>query len=312
MAGHVIFIIEELRGTGASCIYPLLACALHPNWSFMATEVDEQSIAVALQNVQSNGLPIRVSRVTSVQDPLLGILAEQSDSVDFCMCNPPFYESAKQIERARASKSPRSLPPTPCTEGEAIYEMAEGEESTSGGEIAFVRRLVRESESLSPKTCRWFTTLLGFKSSVTRLEAYLRREGSPVQQIKVMPSQVGRTKRWILAWSLQRPTRIRRRTAEREQGKRWIIEVSSDATFRLENLETLLEELQIKKGPAQTYEATHRLWTRRARRSGQADECHLSFNLAMVGRTFEFTLQEGDPIEFNTFINSLRHRITRR
>lgn len=305
---RAVLITKRFRGTGASCIYPLLACALHPNWSFVATEVDRQSMVVALQNVRSNGLSIHVSPVVSAQDPLLGVLScEGSDPIDFCMCNPPFYESAAQIERARARKRPRSLPSAPCTEGEAIYELAEEGKSVSGGEVAFVRRMVRESELLPPETCRWYTALLGFKSSVAILEAHLRREGSPVRQIKVMPSQVGKTKRWILAWSLQRASRTRR--TERGPEKRWVIEVNTGRTLRLEEVEELLAELQIKRGQAQTYEITHKLWTRRARRSGQAEECRLSFNLAMVGRTLEFTLQEGDPIEFNAFINSLRHRI---
>ena len=35
-------------GTGASCIYPLLAAAMHPNWSFVATELDARSLASAV------------------------------------------------------------------------------------------------------------------------------------------------------------------------------------------------------------------------------------------------------------------------
>jgi hypothetical protein len=46
-------------GTGASCIYPLLGTAMHPDWSFVATEVDPRSQASATANVARNGLQVR-------------------------------------------------------------------------------------------------------------------------------------------------------------------------------------------------------------------------------------------------------------
>jgi 23S rRNA A1618 N6-methylase RlmF len=49
-------------GTGASCIYPLLGTALHPDWSFVATEVDARSRASATANVARNGLQVRGQR----------------------------------------------------------------------------------------------------------------------------------------------------------------------------------------------------------------------------------------------------------
>jgi hypothetical protein len=41
-------------GTGASCIHPLLATAMHPDWQFVATEVDDASTATAIANVGRN------------------------------------------------------------------------------------------------------------------------------------------------------------------------------------------------------------------------------------------------------------------
>lgn len=48
-------------GTGASVIYPLLACRLSPNWRFVATDVDTVSLASAQANVDRNGLSERIS-----------------------------------------------------------------------------------------------------------------------------------------------------------------------------------------------------------------------------------------------------------
>ncbi|RDB24347.1 putative methyltransferase-like protein C27D7.08c [Hypsizygus marmoreus] len=55
-------------GTGASAIYPLLACRLEPEWTFVATEIDQHSFDQAQTNVASNGLTDRI-RVVKVEHP---------------------------------------------------------------------------------------------------------------------------------------------------------------------------------------------------------------------------------------------------
>ncbi len=48
-----------LVGTGASCIYPLLGTRLN-GWSFLATDIDQDSVAIATENVARNGLTHKV------------------------------------------------------------------------------------------------------------------------------------------------------------------------------------------------------------------------------------------------------------
>lgn len=50
-------------GTGASAIYPLLACRQHPSWLFLGTEVDAKSEACATENVKKNSLDSRIKVV---------------------------------------------------------------------------------------------------------------------------------------------------------------------------------------------------------------------------------------------------------
>jgi 23S rRNA A1618 N6-methylase RlmF len=62
-------------GTGASCIYPLLGTAMHPDWSFVATEVDDRSRASATANVVRNKLQVQCPKPsrpagTSARAPL--------------------------------------------------------------------------------------------------------------------------------------------------------------------------------------------------------------------------------------------------
>ena len=65
----------HLSGTGASAIYPLLACRQRPKWNMIATESDAKSCGFANRNVLRNGLEdrIKVLKVDSggKDDPLV-------------------------------------------------------------------------------------------------------------------------------------------------------------------------------------------------------------------------------------------------
>lgn len=83
-------------GTGASAIYPLLACKLEPTWSFVATgrivtlhqvmlmimpDVDQKSLSMAEQNVAANNLQERIEIVQSTSDgPVLSPLMRDADA----------------------------------------------------------------------------------------------------------------------------------------------------------------------------------------------------------------------------------------
>jgi 23S rRNA (adenine1618-N6)-methyltransferase len=50
-------------GTGASAIYPLLACRQRPGWRMLCTEIDEKSREYARRNIDENGLDNRIKLV---------------------------------------------------------------------------------------------------------------------------------------------------------------------------------------------------------------------------------------------------------
>jgi 23S rRNA A1618 N6-methylase RlmF len=63
---------SSASGTGASCIYPLLACQQRPNWKLIGTEIDDKSLSYALRNVKTNGLESRIRVLKSDPDgPLI-------------------------------------------------------------------------------------------------------------------------------------------------------------------------------------------------------------------------------------------------
>nr|KAJ3416281.1 hypothetical protein HK105_001277 [Polyrhizophydium stewartii] len=141
---------------------------------------------------------IRVVRSTETA-PLLAVVedgpgqAGADGSFDFCMCNPPFYKDPEQIEQSRKAKS---------TAPAAVCMGTSGEMITDGGEVAFVSRMVHESLVLRGRV-RWYSSLLGFRSSARAIETLLRIEGVPV--VRCDAFRQGPTTRWVVAWSFGTP-----------------------------------------------------------------------------------------------------------
>ncbi|RHY63129.1 hypothetical protein DYB30_002127, partial [Aphanomyces astaci] len=176
-------------GTGASVIYPLLGHSLN-QWRFLATDVDAESIEYAAANLRSNHLEHVIHLETVADGHDAAILPTASiqrrcrhdGPVLFTMCNPPFFDSIDQ-----ADTNPR----TACT-GSA------SEMTTPGGEVAFVTRMIQDSLLLTSQV-RWYTSLIGRKSSLRPLLAILRSHGIP--NMRTTEFLQGRTTRWGLAWS---------------------------------------------------------------------------------------------------------------
>jgi 23S rRNA A1618 N6-methylase RlmF len=68
--------------------------------SLLIAEIDTKSIETATMNVRRNNLGDRIRILTTIQDaPLLPLNLSQIESLDFCMCNPPFYHDADELYR---------------------------------------------------------------------------------------------------------------------------------------------------------------------------------------------------------------------
>ncbi|RDX62519.1 U6 small nuclear RNA (adenine-(43)-N(6))-methyltransferase, partial [Mucuna pruriens] len=218
-------------GTGASCIYPLLAASLH-GWTFVGSDVTDVAIEWAERNVNSNphisqlieirkvqgnaNAPcvevevsgnsdeITLSRSTDTEvaslpldllagenknyqgPPILVGVVRDDEKFDFCMCNPPFFES---LEEAGLN------PKTSC--GGTSHEMV-----CPGGEKAFITRIIEDSTQLK-QHFRWFTSMVGRKSNLKYLVSKLWEVGVAI--VKTTEFVQGRTSRWGLAWSFLPP-----------------------------------------------------------------------------------------------------------
>ncbi|KAF8438425.1 S-adenosyl-L-methionine dependent methyltransferase [Boletus edulis BED1] len=178
-------------GTGASAIYPLLACRLEPKWSIVATDIDRVSLVSARQNVERNGLSDRITIIDmssseSILQPLDGPL---SVPFHFTMCNPPFYASMEEV--AQSTEAKEYGPNAVCTGAE--IEMV-----TPGGEASFVSRIFAESLRHRMQ-CKWYTSMLGKMSSLPLIVGLLREH--EVDNYAITEFVQGQTRRWAIAWS---------------------------------------------------------------------------------------------------------------
>lgn len=148
--------------------------------------------------MQRNGLDGRVRVVQrKASDCLLPLDELGIASLDFTMTNPPFYGSEDEMLESAAQKS---RPPFTACSGAKI-EMV-----TEGGEIGFFNRILAESLELRDRV-QWYTSMLGFLSSVPKAVELLLRSGVDNYAVTEFV-QGSKTRRWAVGWSFgpMRPT----------------------------------------------------------------------------------------------------------
>ncbi|MCO5585067.1 hypothetical protein L7F22_038999 [Adiantum nelumboides] len=136
-------------GTGSSCIYPLLGCAMHSDWEFIGTDIDKESLNSARETINSpsnnrkstdrNGsfplnLPKRIHLLERMREQSLfpnsqelcaiGLdLAPSSSPLQegylyhMIMCNPPFYASQAEMDESLKAKA---TPPNAVCHGSSM------------------------------------------------------------------------------------------------------------------------------------------------------------------------------------------------
>lgn len=100
-------------GTGASAIYPVLGCACFPTWTFVATDIEADSLDYAraniLQHPANHGVLNFAHRIhLELRDPDASLIptgVANSPLFHFTMCNPPFYTSWDDMQHSASIKS---------------------------------------------------------------------------------------------------------------------------------------------------------------------------------------------------------------
>ncbi len=186
-------------GTGANCIYPILGTAEY-GWKFVASEHDRTAIANAKKIISKNTslkgkVELRAQKLTS---QIFKEVIKEDESFDLTMCNPPFYVSAKEAERANKRKIRNLVPGS--KEGKSSFEGQSNELWTKGGELQFLHRMISESQ-LYKTQVKWFTCLVSKGAHLEKSQLWLNK--SEAKEVLVIEMGQGQKTSRILAWRFQ-------------------------------------------------------------------------------------------------------------
>ena len=186
-------------GVGANCIYPIIGHSEY-GWSFVGSDVDPVALASAKRIVQSNGLLARAVQFRLQASPLKvfrGVVTGK-EVFDVSICNPPFHVSLDKALEC-AGRKWKNLGKETFGRKAPVQNFGgkEIELCCSGGEEAFVRRMVVES-ALIPSKCLWFSSLVSKASNLPGIYHELKKAGA--LQIKTIEMAHGQKKSRIVAW----------------------------------------------------------------------------------------------------------------
>lgn len=122
-------------------MYPLIGCKLNPNWNFLATDIDEEIISYAANNIELNHLQNRIKVIrnpspnTIFPEALISSIPNTDDPF-FLLCNPPFYADTEDLKSRASFKRHKSNNMT-MTKSELGTEL--------GGEVGFIKTMISES-----------------------------------------------------------------------------------------------------------------------------------------------------------------------
>jgi len=184
-------------GTGSSLIYPILGHQEY-RWSFVATDIDQQSLHHAHLNISKNeSLKKSIElRLQPNKEHILKGIVHPKEKYDLIVCNPPFYSSREENWKSTTKKFKNVT-----KNKEAIPVQNFGGHANElwyeGGEKAFIRSMIYESLDFKDQL-GWCTTLVSSKDNLKPLVAVL--EFKKAKDIEIIKMEQGNKISRILAW----------------------------------------------------------------------------------------------------------------
>ena len=191
-------------GTGANCIYPILGVVEY-GWRFVGSDINPAAIACAQQTIAAN--PSLAGKIELRRQPLPDAifegLVQPGETFSASMCNPPFHASRAEATAGthRKLKNLSGREERRATAPVLNFGGQDNELWCPGGEIGFVRRMVRESAS-RPNLCAWFTTLVSKRESLPAV--YRALEDERATEVRTIPIAHGQKKSRVVAWTFMR------------------------------------------------------------------------------------------------------------
>jgi 23S rRNA (adenine1618-N6)-methyltransferase len=194
-------------GTGANVIYPIIATRSY-GWQMVGTDIDAVSIKSANAIIDSNSVLtnyIDVRQQHNQQQIFRGAV-KPDERFDFCMCNPPFHQSAEQA-KAVSQRKIQNLIKNKTKRGSHIstqkhiadlnFAGQSNELWCEGGELQFIQKMIAESREYATQI-RWFSSLVSKKDNLIQIYKSLRELG--ITNVKTIEMAQGQKVSRFVAW----------------------------------------------------------------------------------------------------------------
>lgn len=182
-------------GVGANCVYPLIGVKEY-GWNFIGSDVDRSALEAAQKNIDENHLNSQIELRLQTGDSIFKGIIKAQEKITACMCNPPFHASAEEA----AEGSHRKMKNLGIKTGTLNFGGRSNELWVPGGEVAFIKKLIKESGEMA-RQCQWFTTLISKKDNIPPLRQALKQ--MPVTDVRMIEMTQGQKISRILAWSYE-------------------------------------------------------------------------------------------------------------
>ncbi|OIQ30464.1 MAG: hypothetical protein BM564_03610 [Bacteroidetes bacterium MedPE-SWsnd-G2] len=183
-------------GTGATLVYPLLGNSLF-NWSFLGSEVSKTSIENAQQIIDQNGMSESIAVIHQPNSfRILEHVLKEDSSFTLSMCNPPFFESEEQAQKATEKKL-RGLGKD-NEDFKRNFSGVHNELWIKGGERKFIERYILESSNYKTQV-KWYSCLVSDKDLVRGFKVKLKKAGC--KKYATIKMEHGHKKLQVLIWS---------------------------------------------------------------------------------------------------------------
>lgn len=188
-------------GTGANCIYPLIGHSEY-GWRFVATDINATSLAHAQSILDANPRLAKhiTLRLQGAATAIFKGVMFDDDWFDLTLCNPPFHASLADASAGTRRKwhklGKHDAPPGLNFGGQ------DAELWCTGGEQAFIQRMIRESADI-PTRAFWFSTLVSKSASLPGIYAALKQ--ARVQTHQTIAMRQGQKQSRLVAWTFLNP-----------------------------------------------------------------------------------------------------------
>lgn len=185
-------------GTGANLIYPILGSAIY-EWSFVGSELNLLGFRSAQKIITLN--PSFQGKIELRSQPdhskIFTEVIHSNEFFDLTLCNPPFHESAQAAQKGSKRKV-KNLTGKAVSKAQLNFGGQADELWTEGGELEFIRKMIRESLRFKNQVF-WFTTLVSKSENLKSIHFELEKVGVFIQKIIQMAQ--GNKKSRFVAWT---------------------------------------------------------------------------------------------------------------